>query len=141
VLLVLGADNPEYLSFAPHGAGRNISRTALRRRFPTADLREHEIARATAGLDIRWYCGNPDLSETPVAYKDAAEVRAQIERFGLARVIGEVQPLGCIMAGDNGRSWRDREEELTPKQIRQIAHRAERRKTRQSLHDYEEDDR
>ena len=141
VLLVLGADNPEYLSFAPHGAGRNISRTALRRRFPTADLREYEIARATAGLDIRWYCGNPDLSETPVAYKNAAQVRAQIERFGLARVIGEVQPLGCIMAGDSGRSWRDREEELTPKQIRQIAHRAERRKTRQSLHDYEEDER
>ena len=139
VLLVLGADNPEYLSFAPHGAGREISRTALRRRFPTQDLREHEIARSTAGLDIRWYCGKPDLSETPVAYKDAAQVREQIERFGLARVIAEVRPLGCIMAGDTGRSWRDREEELTPKQIRQIAHRAERRKTRQSLHDIGDD--
>jgi RNA-splicing ligase RtcB len=139
VLLILGADNPEYLSFAPHGAGRNISRTALRRRFPTADLREYEIARTTAGLDIRWYCGNPDLSETPVAYKNAEQVRAQIERFGLARIIGEVSPLGCIMAGDTGRSWRDRDEELTPKQIRQIAHRADRRKTRQSLHDFGED--
>lgn len=140
VLLVLGADNPDYLSFAPHGAGRNISRTALRRRFPTADFREYEIARATAGLDIRWFCGQPDLSETPVAYKNAAQVRAQIERFGLARVIGEARPLGCIMAGYTGRSWRDREEELSPKQLRQIGHRAERRKVRQTLDEFEEEE-
>lgn len=135
VLLVLGADNADYLSFAPHGAGREISRTALRRRFPSREQREAEIARSTAGLDIRWYCGKPDLSETPTAYKDAAQVRGQIERFGLAKVIAEVRPLGCIMAGDSGRAWRDKDEELTPKQIRQIAHRAERRKLRQTLHD------
>lgn len=135
VLLVAGGDNPDYLSFAPHGAGRDISRTALRRRFPTSDLREAEIARSTAGLDIRWYCGKPDLSETPVAYKKAEQVREQIERFRLARVLAEVRPLGCIMAGDSGRAWRDRDEELTPKQLRQIAHRAERRKVRQDLRD------
>jgi RNA-splicing ligase RtcB len=28
ILLVLGSDNSEFLSFAPHGAGRNLSRTA-----------------------------------------------------------------------------------------------------------------
>ena len=135
VLIVLGADNPDYLSFAPHGAGRNISRTALRRRVPTQESREQEIARATAGLDVRWFCGKPDLSETPVAYKNPAQVRQQIAGFRLAEVIGEISPLGCIMAGDSGRSWRDREEELTPKQLRQIAHRADRRKTRQGLHE------
>ncbi len=132
ILIVLGADNTDFLSFAPHGAGRNISRTALRRRYP-GDLAAEEITRSTAGLDIRWYCGKPDLSETPVAYKNAAEVKAQITKFSLAEVIGEIRPLGCIMAGDSGKSWRDKEEELTPKQLRQIEHRAERRTTRQHL--------
>ena len=27
-------------------------------------------------------------------------MKAQIERFRLASVVGEIQPLGCIMAGD-----------------------------------------
>lgn len=133
ILMVLGADNTDFLSFAPHGAGRNISRTALRRRFSGPEARAEEIAKATAGLDVRWFCGKPDLSETPVAYKNAAAVKAQIASFGLAQVVAEIQPLGCIMAGDSGRSWRDRDEELSPKQIRQIAHRADRRKSRNGL--------
>ena len=33
-------------------------------------------------------------------YKDAAEVRRQIAEFGLARVVDEVRPYGCLMAGD-----------------------------------------
>ena len=47
ILMVLGKDNDEYLSFAPHGAGRNMSRTALKRLFPrsrdaaTPDRVEH----------------------------------------------------------------------------------------------------
>jgi tRNA-splicing ligase RtcB (3'-phosphate/5'-hydroxy nucleic acid ligase) len=133
VLIVLGSDNSEFLSFAPHGAGRNISRTALRRRFAEPGAREAEITRATAGLDIRWFSGKPDLTETPIGYKNAAQVKAQISTFGLAEVIGEIRPLGCIMAGDSGKSWRDREEELSPKQLRQIEHRAERRKIRNDL--------
>ena len=142
VLLVLGADNPDFLSFAPHGAGRNISRSELRRRHRGPEHRAEEIARATAGLDIRWYCGRPDLGETPIAYKDAASVRAAIQRFQLARVIGEIRPLGCIMAGESPRRQDDEEpaEELSPKQIRQIAHRAERRKTRRQLHHEIDDD-
>ena len=133
VLIVLGGDNEDFLSFAPHGAGRNFSRAAMRRRFRGEDTRAEEIARSTAGLDVRWYCGKPDLSETPGAYKNAERVKRQIVTFGLAQVIGEIRPLGCIMAGDSGK-WRE-EDELTPKQIRQIAHRAERRKTRTDLRD------
>ncbi len=132
VLFVLGADNEEFVSFAPHGAGRNFSRTAMRRRFSREAARE-EIERATRGLDVRWFCGKPDLAETPAAYKNAIEVKAQIARFGLAEVIGEIRPLGCIMAGES--PWRDPAEELTPKQIRQIAHRADRRKARRDLRD------
>jgi hypothetical protein len=29
-----------------------------------------------------------------------AKVKAQITRYGLAQLVGEVQPLGCIMAGE-----------------------------------------
>ncbi len=134
ILLVLGSDRADFLSFAPHGAGRNLSRTALRRQFKHPQEREAAINRSTRGLDIRWFCGKPDLGETPVAYKNAGRIREQIEHFGLARIIGEISPLGCIMAGEVP-SWRDREEELTPKERRQIEHRAQRRKVRQDLHD------
>ncbi|MCW1883321.1 RtcB family protein [Luteolibacter flavescens] len=135
ILLVLGGDRDEFLSFAPHGAGRNLSRTAMRKKFPDQASRRHAIERSTKDIDVRWYCGKPDLSETPLAYKNAAQVRAQIGEFGLAEIIAEIRPLGCIMAGDSGRSWRDREEELTPKQKRQIQHRAERRRVKQDLMD------
>lgn len=136
VLLVLGSDNEEFLSFAPHGAGRNLSRTALRRKFPDEASRRDAIARGTAGLDVRWFCGKPDLSELPVAYKNAESVKAQIREFGLAEVVAEIRPLGCVMAGDSGRTWRDREEELTPKQKRQIQHRKDRRRTNQELREW-----
>lgn len=135
ILLVLGADREEFLSFAPHGAGRNLSRTALRKKFRDEAARRTAIERGTDGLDVRWFCGKPDLSETPVAYKDAAQVKEQIRHFGLAEIVAEIRPLGCIMAGDSGRSWRDKEEELTPKQKRQIEHRAERRRVKQDLHE------
>src|SRR5690606_8598307 len=111
VLLVLGADRDEFLSFAPHGAGRNLSRTALRRSFRDEAMRRHAIERSTGGIDVRWYLGKPDISETPLAYKNAERIKEQIRHFGLAEIVAEIRPLGCIMAGDSGRSWRDREEE------------------------------
>ncbi len=137
ILLVLGSDNADFLSFAPHGAGRNLSRTALRRQYPDPEERRRWIAHSTRDIDVRWYSGKPDVSETPLAYKNAAVVKAQIAAFGLAEVIAEIRPLGCIMAGESDRRWRD-EEELTPKQIRQIGHRADRRKMNQHLHDPED---
>lgn len=39
-----------------------------------------------------------DISELPGAYKSAAAVRRQ--RYGLAEVVDEVLPYGCMMAGD-----------------------------------------
>jgi tRNA-splicing ligase RtcB (3'-phosphate/5'-hydroxy nucleic acid ligase) len=106
ILIVLGGDNADYLSFCPHGAGRNLSRSAMLRPYKDADSEldparvKQVLAETTAGLDIRWYCGAPDLSESPLGYKDATKVKAQIARFGLAKVVGEIQPLGCIMAGE-----------------------------------------
>ena len=106
ILMVLGSDNDDYLSFCPHGAGRNLSRTAMLRPYKDADGEldparvQQVLAETTAGLDIRWFSGTPDLSESPLGYKDATKVKAQIARFGLAQVVGEIQPQGCIMAGE-----------------------------------------
>jgi tRNA-splicing ligase RtcB len=106
ILLVLGANEDRYLSFCPHGAGRNLSRTAMLAPYKDADGEldparvQQTLAETTAGLDIRWYGGAPDLSESPLGYKDATKVKAQIARFGLATVVGEIQPQGCIMAGE-----------------------------------------
>ena len=134
ILMVLGSDNEEFLSFAPHGAGRNVSRTQLMRRYPDAATRKNVLEHHTRDIDVRWFCGQPDLSESPVAYKNAEQVRAQIDYFGLAKVVAEIRPLGCIMAGNSGRSWRQmKEDELTPKQKRQIVHRADRRRIKQDL--------
>jgi len=135
ILMVLGSDQEEFLSFAPHGAGRNLSRTALKKQFPDEAARQHAIDKGTEGIDVRWFCGKPDLSETPVAYKDAASVKAQIDHFGLAEVVAEINPLGCIMAGDVPKPWLGEEKEMTPKQKRQIQHRKDRRRTRQRLQD------
>jgi len=91
-ILILGhRDNRDALGFAPHGAGRNLGRKAF--------LRENQ-PELPAGIDARFYCGKPDLSELPQAYKNAASVRSQIEKYGLGEIIDEVIPYGSIMAGD-----------------------------------------
>jgi len=91
VLILKHKDNKDALGFAPHGAGRNIGRKAF--------LRENRPPLPDA-IDARFYCGRPDLSELPQAYKNAASVRSQIEKYGLGEVIDEVIPYGSIMAGD-----------------------------------------
>ena len=138
ILVVLGKNNSDYLSFAPHGAGRNLSRRAVMRQFRIkgGTIDKNRIAKTieehTRGIDVRWFSGKPDFTETPSAYKCAQTIREQIEAFNLAEIAAEIQPLGCIMAGEIKRRS-DEEEELTPKQRRQIQHRAERRKTRQRM--------
>ena len=145
ILLVLGRDNAEFLSFAPHGAGRNVSRRAAvkpwREEDGTIDSKvlRRLVAEQTQGLDIRWWHGKPDLSETPLAYKPASQVITRIQQFGLAEIVAEIQPLGCVMAGDAGpRPWAG-ELELTPRQKRQTGHRADRRRQHQSLTHWEEE--
>jgi tRNA-splicing ligase RtcB (3'-phosphate/5'-hydroxy nucleic acid ligase) len=113
VLLTLGADNGQFASFSPHGAGRNKSRTQLLREQGLYGLPADEFLQAsraaldrqTAGLDVRFFYDRPDVSESPIAYKSAPQVREQIEKFGLADVVGLIQPKGCIMAGDYDKPW------------------------------------
>jgi hypothetical protein len=58
------------------------------------------FAEETKGIDARFFSGVTDISELPSAYKNAASMRRQIEHFGLAEIVDEVLPYGCIMAGD-----------------------------------------
>lgn len=91
IMIVEHVDNPESLGFAPHGAGRNMSRTAF--------MRENR-PKKPEDIDVRFWCGKPDPSELPDAYKDAESVRRQIARYELGRVVDQIDPRGSIMAGD-----------------------------------------
>ena len=85
--------------FAPHGAGRNFSRTEHKKQFEGKP--DHEIfVEETKGIDARFYSGEIDISELPSAYKNAATVRQQIQEFDLAEIIDEVIPYDSLMAGD-----------------------------------------
>lgn len=106
VLIVQGETTASNLGFAPHGAGRNISRTAHRKSKEGRSM-EAIFQEETAGLDVRFYSGEIDITELPSAYKNADTVRRQMEEFGLGEVIDEVLPYGCIMAGaiQNNAPW------------------------------------
>jgi RNA-splicing ligase RtcB len=115
ILVTRGLDAESGLGFAPHGAGRNFSRTAFMKR--NAHLTEAElVAEQTKGIDARFYCGNPDVSELPGAYKSAAAVRRQIAEYGLAEVVDLIEPVGSIMAGDWQRDapWRKKKAARKP---------------------------
>lgn len=109
VLIVEGRKTANNLGFAPHGAGRNMSRGAHKRTL-AGQTDEEIFARETAGLDVRFYSGHTDISELPSAYKDAATVRDQMATYKLGRVVDEIMPYGCIMAGDweKDAPWRKR---------------------------------
>lgn len=99
VLIVQGITNDRNLGFAPHGAGRNFSRSQHKKTLANKTI-EEIFAEETKGLDIRFFTNDIDISELPSAYKSAQNVRAQIEEYELCEVLDEVMPYGCIMAGD-----------------------------------------
>lgn len=92
ILITEHTDRKDALGFAPHGAGRNMSRTRFLRENPDIQLPE--------GIDVRFFTGTPDLSELPGAYKSAAQVIGQIHKHKLANVVDHVDPYGSIMAGE-----------------------------------------
>jgi tRNA-splicing ligase RtcB (3'-phosphate/5'-hydroxy nucleic acid ligase) len=69
--VVTGKGNPAAFRSAPHGAGRNFSRTEARRRFTVAQLSE-----AMAGIEWRSDNAETFLDEIPGAYKDVDVVMA-----------------------------------------------------------------
>jgi tRNA-splicing ligase RtcB len=100
ILITGHADNKASLGFSPHGAGRNMSRTRYLRDVIGNRAVDEVFREETKGLDVRFWCGNPDLSELPAAYKSASQVVGQIEKHRLAKVIDHIDPYGSIMAGD-----------------------------------------
>ncbi len=109
VLIVAGNTTDSNLGFAPHGAGRNMSRSQHKRDLAHRD--DYAIFKEeTKGLDVRFYSKEIDISELPSAYKNAGAVRSQMKEFKLCEVLDEVMPYGCIMAGDVQKNapWRKR---------------------------------
>ncbi|HEX8427886.1 RtcB family protein [Hymenobacter sp.] len=99
ILIVEGTTTETNLGFAPHGAGRNLSRT--RHKYSKiGQTKEDLFAEETQGIDARFFFNQIDISELPSAYKDAEDVKRQIVHFNLATTIDEIRPYGCIMAGD-----------------------------------------
>lgn len=111
ILVVRGEETNNNLGFAPHGAGRNISRSAHKRKFEGQDIKEI-IERETEGIDCRFFCGEPDITELPSAYKNAAQVTRSIKDMGLGYVVDRIMPYGSIMAGDVQKNapWRKKKE-------------------------------
>lgn len=99
ILIVEGEGSESNLGFAPHGAGRNMSRRQHKRSKEHLTVQE-VYEEETAGLDIRFFSNEIDISELPSAYKNAQSVREQMDEFGLGTVTDEVLPYGSIMAGD-----------------------------------------
>lgn len=110
ILITGHSQNKDALEFAPHGAGRNMSRTAHIKRLAAEfgsdarGLSPRDVAvvmeRETKGLDVRFFTGSPDVSELPTAYKSAKEVQRQIEEYRLADIQDRVLPRGSLMAGE-----------------------------------------
>jgi len=113
ILVVKGETTDTNLGFAPHGAGRNTSRRAHKRKH--GGRTDVEIFKEeTKGIDARFYSGNIDTSELPSAYKNAQSVQDQMEEFGLGEVVDRIMPYGCIMAGDwqKDAPWRKKKQQL-----------------------------
>ena len=128
ILFVKGSRNETNRGFAPHGAGRNMSRTAHKKKL--AGRSDTEILQAeTQGLDVRFYTGVTDISELPSAYKNADNVIADMQRFNLADVVDRVMPYGSIMAGDGGRNvpWSKRRKARSQERKAQQQDKAKRR--------------
>ena len=114
VLVVRQSAGDKASGWAPHGAGRNFSRTQHRKSVNGTD--EEVFARETAGIDARFFSGNIDVTELPSAYKDAEFVEAEIRAHNLAQITDHIDPYGSIMAGDwekdapwrNKKKWKKR---------------------------------
>ena len=115
ILIAGHSDNSKSNFFAPHGAGRNYSRTEHNRRLLTRyGTQDPNVAAAraleeeTKDLDVRFYSGTSDPSELPSSYKSAGQVERQIRKHGLATITDRVLPGGSIMAGELPKPWLER---------------------------------
>lgn len=121
ILIANHSNSADTAFFAPHGAGRNFSRTEYERRIAgkfgeseayeetrslSALARKTTLEEETNGLDVRFYTGTADISELPSSYKSAKQVESQIEKYKLAKIADRVLPGGSIMAGEVEQFWK-----------------------------------
>jgi RNA-splicing ligase RtcB len=138
VLFVQGERNARNRGFAPHGAGRNMSRTKHKKRM--AGRSDEEIFKAeTENLDVRFYSGNIDISELPSAYKNARSVVADMDQYQLANVVDRVLPFGSIMAGNWQRDVSWKQLRANKRNAKKQAKRRERRNARQNLDPFDDE--
>jgi tRNA-splicing ligase RtcB (3'-phosphate/5'-hydroxy nucleic acid ligase) len=76
-----------------HGAGRQLSRTAARKRIGGAELRRELEGR---GITVRCPSNRGLAEEAPFAYKEIDHVVDVVERAGLASRVVLLRPLGVI---------------------------------------------
>lgn len=101
ILIVISHPESE-TGFAPHGAGRNFSRTA----FENKNITSQQLENSLAGVKYVPYSGEVDYSEFPDAYKDSTQVMSDMGKFNLAIVTDKIKPYGCIMAGKIKPYWK-----------------------------------
>ena len=88
-----GLDAGAAFCSANHGAGRDMSRSAARKRFKGAAVVEELAGR---GIVIRAKGFKGVAEEAPGAYKDVSAVVASAEAAGLARPVARLTPMACI---------------------------------------------
>jgi tRNA-splicing ligase RtcB len=76
-----------------HGAGRLLSRTAVRK---GRDARTEQRKLEEAGILVRSESRDGILEELPEAYKNVDEVIEVVHRAGLARKVARLRPMGVI---------------------------------------------
>jgi tRNA-splicing ligase RtcB len=76
-----------------HGAGRRLSRTAVRKQVEGASLRRRL---EDAGITVRAASSRGLAEEAPEAYKDVERVVEVVERAGLAARVARLRPIGVV---------------------------------------------
>jgi tRNA-splicing ligase RtcB len=76
-----------------HGAGRLLSRTAVRK---GKDAREEQRKLEANGILVRSESRDGILEELPQAYKNVDEVIEVVHRAGLAKKVARLRPMGVI---------------------------------------------
>jgi tRNA-splicing ligase RtcB len=93
--VLVGLTEASERSFATvcHGAGRQLSRTAARKRVTGAELRRELEGR---GITVRCPSNRGLAEEAPFAYKDLDRVVDVVERAGLAGRVALLRPIGVV---------------------------------------------
>lgn len=96
--VLAGTRAAERLSWgsACHGAGRRLSRSAIKRQVTGAELRKQLEAQ---GIVVRCVSNAGLAEEAPEAYKDVDRVAEIVEQVGIARRIARLRPIGVIKGG------------------------------------------